>query len=528
MADKKQAKRVRDAVLTTCGITQELKHQFFNGWTDDELSLLDKGAMGIANVLMEKLYKAGFVVQEMHVIVHDRDTREVWDDNIKRYVIEQKTPHFHAAVKFLKGADGKVLSGTLVQIAAAVGVEAEYVEKAGKGRFAWDNMLSYLIHIKYQNKAQYEPNEVYSWGAEKNGIPTWRPYTEIYRERKKAWEEGRSVVTAKQAKVDVDILEEKVLLGELKKGQILLTDELYNIYARNKRRIDDAFETYADRKIAKTIQAMENGEFKLSVFFVTGKSHSGKSVFTEYLVKRIQRDVMEKFGEDWSVCTCAASNPFDEYLGEEILVMDDLRGIALTASDWLKLLDPDRVNIGSARYHNRRMACRVVIINSERDVLDFFYYVKGRGDVCEAMDQFYRRIIARALVYRVPDNLDVRRLEVGEMQETLPYKENEPGKEDLMVLHHDFNKDFQDMSYGEALARLSGLVIRRNGLSDGKTELVYGMPEDERHIDWDELMKHIKEDEEFRRLEDETRLEELEKQALEAHEECITEEYLNT
>ena len=144
------------------------------------------------------------------------------------------------------------------------------------------------------------------------------------------------------------------------------------------------------------------------------------------------------------------------------------------------------------------------------------------------MDQFYRRIIARALVYRVPDNLDVRRLEVGEMQETLPYKENEPGKEDLMVLHHDFNKDFQDMSYGEALARLSGLVIRRNGLSDGKTELVYGMPEDERHIDWDELMKHIKEDEELRRLEDETRLEELEKQALEAHEECITEEYLNT
>ena len=54
------------------------------------------------------------------------------------------------------------------------------------------------------------------------------------------------------------------------------------------------------------------------------------------------------------------------------------------------------------------------------------------------------------------------------------------------------------------------------------------MPEDERHIDWDELMKHIKEDDELRRLEDETRLEELEKQALEAHEESITEEYLNT
>ncbi len=30
------------------------------------------------------------------------------------------------------------------------------------------------------------------------------------------------------------------------------------------------------------------------------------------------------------------SNPFDEYLGEEIIKMDDLRGMAMTASDWLQ------------------------------------------------------------------------------------------------------------------------------------------------------------------------------------------------
>ncbi len=35
----------------------------------------------------------------------------------------------------------------------------------------------------------------------------------------------------------------------------------------------------------------------------------------------------------------ASSNPFDEYLGEEIIKMD-LRGMAMTASDWLQLMDP--------------------------------------------------------------------------------------------------------------------------------------------------------------------------------------------
>lgn len=295
MAEKIKKKRIRENALTTCEIVQELKPEFFHGWSGADLNALSNGAPAIANVLLTKLYNANFAVKEMHVIVHERDSREVWDDTLHRYIIELKVPHFHAVIKFLKNDKGKVLSGTINQIANAVGVEPEYVAKAKKGGYAWDDMLSYLIHIKYVNKAQYDPQEVYSCGVTINGVDTWTPYMDIYRNRKKAWEDGRAMVTAKQAKVDVEILEEKVLMGELKKGQVLLTDELYNIYARNKRRIDDAFDTYADRKIAKTIQAMENGEFKLSVFFVTGASHSGKSIFTDCLVARIKKDVKERF-----------------------------------------------------------------------------------------------------------------------------------------------------------------------------------------------------------------------------------------
>ena len=457
--------------LSAFMLVQQLDANFYD-WTPEEKKAVEnKDVQLIAGIIGQRLYDAGMAVAEMHCIIHDKDVREVWDDTVSNYVVENKPEHIHCLVKFWKDDKGKVHGGTISKISSALGVESQYIEKPAKGRFAYDNMLAYLIHIKYADKAQYNPDEVVTVGCEKDGEKLYKSYMEYYNERKKEWFEGRAKVKAQQAKINIDILEERILTGEVCRNQILLTDELYDIYARNKRRCDDALDTYAQRKIAKTIQAMENGEFKISVFFITGQSHSGKSIFTDNLVKRIKADAKERFGEEWTSCYVASSNPFDEYMGEEILVMDDLRGLSLSASDWLKLLDPDRISYGSARYHNKRMACRAIIINSEKDVLEFFYFMKnaGGGDRGEALDQFYRRIIARVKVYRVPDNLDVRRIEVGEMRETNRYIAKVPGTNCwgsslTVALNHDFNKDVQDMNYEDALEYLSAMTMARNGL----------------------------------------------------------------
>lgn len=462
----------KEANLTAFMLVQQLDPDFYDWSPEEKEAVESKDVRVITNIIGQRLYDAGMVVAEMHCIVHDKDMREVWDNAASNYVIESKPEHIHCLVKFWKDDKNKVHGGTLAKISTALGVEPQYIEKPSAGKYAYDNMLAYLTHVKYADKAQYKPEEVMSTGCMKDGKKLYKTYMEYYEERKKDWLEGRAKVKAQQARVNIDILEERILTGEVCRNQILLTDELYDIYARYKRRCDDALDTYAQRKIAKTIQAMENGEFKVSVFFITGASHSGKSVFTDNLVKRIQSDAKARFGEDWTVCQVASSNPFDEYMGEEILVMDDLRGLSLTASDWLKLLDPDRISYGSARYRNKKMACRTIVINSEKDVLEFFYYMKnsGGGDRGEALDQFYRRIIARVKVYRVPDNLDVRRIEVGQMQETNRYLEDIPGTSDCngeskhVTLHHDFNKDVQDMEYEDAVEYLSAMTMARNGL----------------------------------------------------------------
>ena len=455
----------KESDLSAFMLVQQLDESYWD-WSDEDLqAITSRDTLAIAEVVGYKLLGAGMLIDEMHAIVHNKDTREVWDGVSSGYVIEQKPDHIHIVCRFGKDTDGKIKGGTLTKIASTLGVEPQYVEKPKKGKFAYDNMLAYLIHIKYADKAQYNPADVITCTATHKGQPcgNGKEFMEYYNERKKEWLEGKAKVKAEAAKVNIDNLEERILTGEICRNQILLTDELYDIYARNKRRCDDALDTYAQRKIAKTVQAMENGKFKLSVFFITGKSHSGKSMFTDALVKHVKKEAETELGEQWSVCSVAASNPFDEYMGEEILVMDDLRGMALTASDWLKLLDPDRSPRVSARYRNKQMACRAIIINSEKDILDFFYYMKGAGggDRGEAMDQFYRRIMARVMVYRVPDT-DIRRIEKGNMQEVDGYTAQVADKS--LTLHHDFEKDVEDLSYDEAITKLSETIMTRNKL----------------------------------------------------------------
>lgn len=462
-------KREREALLRMFMVTQEVAPEHFKNWTPAELAaLVSKDAGAIGSVLMNRFVQAGFPVAEWFCIVHDKDAREVWSESMSMYVIEPKMIHFHFVARFhifeaFKGA-------TISQISSALGIEPQYVEKAKRGSNAWDNMVSYLIHAKYADKAQYSPDAVASGGLDDNGKPLWRPYKEIWAERRAEWEKGRAKITAQRAKEDADSLEEKILTGSVTLNQVLLTDSLYEIYARNKRRCDDAFAVWQARKIAKTCRALENGEFRMTVYFITGRSHAGKSHFTERLVHRLQADARERLGQEWTVCGVAANNPVDDYDGSEILVMDDLRGLSMTASDWLKLLDPDRANMLSARYKNKKVACRAIIINSEKDALDFFYFLKGSGggDRAEAMDQFFRRLTAHVVVYRVPDDPDTRRAIVGEMRETLPYTVPSPsgvdrnGEQKTLTLAHDFAEGRQDMEYEDALDRLADIAMERN------------------------------------------------------------------
>lgn len=414
-----------EADLKCCSITQGLQPKYWD-WTDDELKAISSSDVeAITAVIKKRLEDGGCEIDEMYAIIHDKDTHMKWDEPSSQYVIERKADHIHCDVKFTKGA-------TKSSIVTMLGLEPQFVEKAGRGKYAYDNMLSYLIHIKYPDKYQYEPNEVLTVCG--------RPYTEIYRERKPEWEKGRAKIEAEKNKADIDWLESMILEGQVTISQVMLTDEYYKVYSRNKRRCDDAFDTYGTRRVYRTMQALENGEFKLSVFFFVGESGSGKTRSAKMFIDRLIKASADK-GDAWRLCSTASSNPMDDYHGEEILFMDDLRGVAMSASDWLKLLDPYNNSPASARYHNKIAACRVIVITSTKEPVDFFYYCKqmGGGNRSEALDQFMRRIESKVHVIKA-DDFKYTEARISNSEKTAP--QYVPKDSELLVMTYGFPNEY--------------------------------------------------------------------------------------
>lgn len=375
---------IRENDLTTFFLTQYLDPDY---WfvTDPAffISLNNKDLKGITDVLLRLLVARGWQVEECYSIIHDEDVRNKWDENIQAMTTAYKDPHIHMAVKFKAKANK---GATIGEIARVLGVEAQYVERPKAGRYSWDNQLAYLVHAKDVDKHAYKPEAVYT--------ALGKDYVGVYHESFKRWEKGAARKANKESKIDVDWLERKILEGEVFRPQVFLTDEYYYIYAANKRRIDDAFDAYGQRKMYKAVKALQNGEFDVKVYYVMGKPGSGKTLFANGLIDKALSEA-EKRGERWQVCKTASTNPVDDYNGEEILLMDDVRGTTMRADDWLKLLDPHNISPSSARYHNKVIASKVIIITATMQPYEFFYYSKGVGSGQaqeEAVDQFLRRL----------------------------------------------------------------------------------------------------------------------------------------
>lgn len=442
----------KEAKLNCCAITQALDTRYWN-WDDDELKAIkDCDIAAIANIIKTKLESIGCVIAEMYIIHHDKDVHEVWSETEMKMVVEFKTNHVHVVIKFAVG-----MGTELSKIADAVGLAPQYIEKAGKGKYGYDNLLSYLIHIKYKDKHQYNYSEVMTIVGE--------PYATVYHNRKLDWEKGAAKIKATKTKADIDWLEQKILTGEVKRQQIMLTDDYFAIYAANKRRCDDAFGAYGERKAYRSLEMLKSGLYKLTVIFIKGKSGQGKTTIAKDIIHTTIRNAKERLHEDWEVYNGATSNVLDDFNGEEIIFLDDLRGNSMTASDWLRLLDPYNASPASARYRNKPVvASRVVVMTSTQDPHLYFYYTKNRGDVTEALDQFIRRVSACVKVYDIDAN--------GQQNFSIAMSDNIPPEEKVfpdttnmklstVTMHYGFPNE-QVMSRDDAIEAAVELIMHNH------------------------------------------------------------------
>lgn len=302
----------KEAKLTTIMLVQQLENEYWLS-SDYQKPLQDAksgNCRPLLEMIVEKLEKHGIIVKDAYIIKHDKDKVAIWNPNEMKNIFENKEDHVHALLKFEKGA-------SLNKLALAIQVEPQYLEKLKSGRYGYDNCLAYLCHSKQENKHQYQPEEVITVRGEE--------YISIYHRSIETWMKGRATKKAKETNLSVDWLIEKILAGDLTKSNIMLTDEYYSIYGQHKRKINEALETAGERRSYRAIAELEAGKFKKTILFINAESGVGKTQFSKNFI-RLLKNVARKFGHSWDSCVTASTNPFDEYNGQEILFLDDIKG----------------------------------------------------------------------------------------------------------------------------------------------------------------------------------------------------------
>lgn len=366
----------KQANLTAIMLVQQLEDEYW--LSSDYQEPLKQAKAGnccpLLNMVIEKLETQDILVKEAYIIKHDKDKVSTWNPIEMKNIVENKAEHIHALLKFEKGA-------SLNKIALALQIEPQYLEKLKSGRYGYDNCLAYLVHAKDETKHQYQPDEVITVKGE--------DYTSIYHRSMETWIKGRATKKARETNLSVDWLIEQILAGKITKSNILLTDDYYAIYGQHKRKVNEALDTVGERKSYRAIADLEVGSFKKTILFITAESGVGKTRYSKKLITLLEKIALKQ-GQKWDYCVTASTNAFDEYNGQEILFLDDIKGDSLTVSDWLKLLDPYMISPISARYHNKMGSAKVIIITNTKDPLSFFEQAKG--NIGEDIGQFVRRI----------------------------------------------------------------------------------------------------------------------------------------
>lgn len=255
------------------------------------------------------------------------------------YILHDKddtAPHYHIYVNF--GNSG--IDSSLV--ASWFGVEEQYVSRI-KGRKT--DMLSYLTHSNdsQKHKHQYSIDEVVS-----------------------------------NFDFETDIKNSKIL-GNFKDysyaQQLMYIDSL-SIEEKTK-----AFTKLEKLWKIECQRLCMNSDRKLDVIFISGLSGTGKTSYAKYFLK--------KLGYDY--CVSSSNNdPFQDYLGQKAIILDDLRDSAFEFDDLLKILDNNTSSSVRSRFSNKVFNGSMIIITSSVPIR--FWYRNIRLNGSEDMNQLYRRI----------------------------------------------------------------------------------------------------------------------------------------
>lgn len=125
-----------------------------------------------------------------------------------------------------------------------------------------------------------------------------------------------------------------------------------------------------------------NNDRDIDVMFIDGKGGTGKTYYAKKLLTQM--------GYDY--CVSSSSNdPFQDYLGQKAIILDDLRDSAFDFEDLLKMLDNNTASSVRSRFTNKVFNGKLIVITSTVP-LSYWYRSYQYSDNKDEINQLYRRI----------------------------------------------------------------------------------------------------------------------------------------
>lgn len=252
----------------------------------------------------------------------------------------KKKAHFHILVWLPYSVDSRY-------VAEWFGVAENFVQSVKSEVGA----LAYLTHQNAPDKFQYGSDIVKS---------NFDLDEEIEKERGKIASKNR-----------LDEIITGIDDGTIREYDLYKHVSAYEYY-KYRRAIESA---YSFRKMR-----LREVEREMNCVFITGPSGSGKTTYA----KRVAAD------RGMSVFVSSGSNDvLDGYMGQECIILDDLRPSCMGLSDLLKMLDNNTASTVKSRYFNKVLECRLIIITTTKPIETFFAEVFEKEN--ESAIQLMRR-----------------------------------------------------------------------------------------------------------------------------------------
>jgi len=221
--------------------------------------------------------------------------------------------------------------------------------------------VQYLIHFNDKSKTQY------TWEQIVTNCLDLTPY---------------KVQSSSQQEITLHSVYEAIERGDIREYNLYEKIPIA-LFAGNKTKIDNAL-TYFREKICM------DKDRDVLVIFISGATGLGKTTFAKKYCIGLQK----------KACLSSSSNdPLQDYKGEPVLILDDMRDDSFKFHDFLKLLDNHTLSSSKSRYHNKSFIGDTIIITSTRPLYDW-YFNKSSED----KHQLYRRV--RQVLKFSPERID--------------------------------------------------------------------------------------------------------------------------